>query len=175
MKKFLLLATMGVVLAGPVYAQSIPEKTGINSTLGIAPKTEDFVKQVAMSDMFEIESGKLAASKGAATKQFGSQMVADHTKTSGELKALLSSASVNVQLPMAPDDAHKKKLDKLASLVGNEFDRQYAADQVEAHEDAVNLFDRYAKGGENAQLKAWAAKTVPALRHHLDMAKKLPR
>jgi putative membrane protein len=44
----------------PLYSQSVPERTGINSALGVAPKTDDFVKEVAISDMFEIESSKLA-------------------------------------------------------------------------------------------------------------------
>jgi uncharacterized protein DUF4142 len=40
--------------------------------------------------------------------------------------------------------------------------------QVSAHKDAVDLFERYANGGDNADLKAWAGKTLPALKHHLD-------
>jgi putative membrane protein len=53
-------AALTVVLATPVYAQSVPERTGVNSVLGVAPKTEDFVEEVAVSDMFEIESSKFA-------------------------------------------------------------------------------------------------------------------
>ncbi|WP_139101190.1 DUF4142 domain-containing protein, partial [Acinetobacter baumannii] len=55
------------------------------------------------------------------------------------------------------------------------FSSDYDSDQVSAHEDAISLFDRYAKGGDNAALKDWADKTLPALRHHLDMAKELGR
>jgi predicted outer membrane protein len=45
------------------------------------PSTADFVKEVAISDMFEIEASKLAQQKGnAAEKTFASQMVTDHTK-----------------------------------------------------------------------------------------------
>jgi putative membrane protein len=42
--------------------------------------------------------------------------------------------------------------------------------QVSAHEDAVSLFERYAKGGDNAKLKDWAGKTLPNLQYHLQMA-----
>jgi putative membrane protein len=48
-----------VLLATPAMGQSIGEQTGINSTLGISPATEDFVKQAAISDMFEIQSSQL--------------------------------------------------------------------------------------------------------------------
>jgi putative membrane protein len=45
--------------------------------------------------------------------------------------------------------------------------------QVSAHKDAVSLFERYAKSGENPKLKDWAGKTLPALQHHLEMAQNL--
>ena len=67
MRKLLLLTSCILLVTSPASAQSIPERAGVNSTLGIAPKTDDFVKQVAISDMFEIESSKLAQSKGNAT------------------------------------------------------------------------------------------------------------
>ena len=47
--------------------------------------------------------------------------------------------------------------------------------QVSAHKDAVSLFERYAKGGENSKLKDWAGKTLPALQHHLDMAQTMDK
>jgi putative membrane protein len=45
--------------------------------------------------------------------------------------------------------------------------------QVQAHEEAVALFAEYAKTGDNSDLKSWAARTLPHLREHLAMAKKL--
>src|ERR1700710_2630404 len=165
-----------ILLAGPALAQSAGEKTGVNSTLGISPTTADFVKEVAISDMFEIESNKLAQDKGnAAEKSFAAQMVTDHTKTSTELKGLVSGGKVKAEVPAALDSSHQSKLDKLKGLNGADFDKQYVSDQQGAHKDAVNLFDRYAKGGENADLKAWASKTVPALKHHKEMADQLPK
>jgi putative membrane protein len=163
-----------LLLATPVFAQSVGEKTGVNSTLGIAPTTPDFVKQVAISDMFEIASNKLGQEKGnAAEKTFASMMVTDHTKTSTELKALVSSGKVKADIPAALDSAHQSKLDKLKGLSGKDFSSSYASYQVDAHKDAVNLFERYAGGGDNAELKAWAGKTLPALKHHLEMAQNL--
>jgi len=47
--------------------------------------------------------------------------------------------------------------------------------QVSAHKDAVSLFERYAKGGENAKLKNWAGTTLPHLQHHLEMAQTLDK
>jgi putative membrane protein len=155
-------------------AQSAGEKSGVNSVLGITPATDDFVKAVAMSDMFEIQASKIAEDKGnAGEKSFAVQMVTDHTKTSDQLKALVKSKELNVTLPTALDSSHQSKLDKLQKESGKDFNSDFDAIQVSAHKDAVSLFERYAKGGDNADLKAWAAQTLPALQHHLDMAQKL--
>jgi putative membrane protein len=163
-----------LVFAGPALAQSVGEKTGVNSTLGIAPTTADFVKEVAISDMFEIESSKLAQDKGnAPEKSFASQMVGDHTKTSTELKGLVSTGKVKADLPTALDSSHQSKLDKLKGESGKDFSSDFDSMQVSAHKEAVSLFERYAKGGDNADLKSWAGKTLPALQHHLEMAQNL--
>jgi len=165
-----------VLLAGPAVAQSAGEKTGVNSMLGISPSTADFVKEVAISDMFEIEAGKVAQAKGnAAEKAFASQMVSDHTKTSSELKELISSGKVKAELPTALDSSHQSKLDKLKGEGGQDFSSAFDSIQTSAHKDAVSLFERYAKGGDNPDLKDWAGKTLPALKHHLEMAQDLSK
>jgi putative membrane protein len=157
-------------------AQSAAEKTGVNSLIGVAPKTADFVQEAATSDMFEIESSKLALERGdAATKAFAQQMVTDHEKTSSELKALISGGKVQAQLPAAMTSAQQDMLDKLKGLQGDDFIKQYHSDQKSAHEDAVDLFKRYGEGGDNPELKAWAASTKPALEHHLQMAEGLDK
>lgn len=61
----------------------------------------------------------------------------------------------------------------LKSMKSDEFTKKYHSGQVDAHEDAVDLFKRYGDEGEQADLKAWAAKTLPTLQHHLVMAKEL--
>ncbi|MBB3654826.1 putative membrane protein [Rhizobium sp. BK650] len=173
MKK-VIIASLAVSLAGPVMAQSAAEKTGVNSLIGVAPKTEDFVQEAAASDMFEIQSSKLALERGdAATKTFAQQMVTDHEKTSRELKALVSGGKVQAQLPSSMPKAQQDMLAKLKGLQGDDFIKQYHSDQESAHKDAVDLFKRYGDGGDNAELKAWAAGTRPALEHHLQMAKDL--
>ena len=170
----LLLATSAI--ATPVLAQSVGEKTGVNSTLGIAPTTADFVKEVAISDMFEIASNKLAQDKGnAAEKSFAAMMITDHTKTSSELKSMVGGGKVKADLPAGLDSAHQSKLDKLKGLSGKDFSDSFDSYQLDAHKDAVNLFERYAKGGDNADLKNWAGKTLPALKHHLEMAQNLKK
>jgi putative membrane protein len=171
------MAALGCLLSvTPASAQSVGEKTGINSALDIAPATADFVKEVATSDMFEIASSKLAQEKGnAAEKSFATQMITDHSKTSTELKGLVTSGKVKAEVPTMLDSSQQSKLDKLKKESGRDFSSQFDSDQVSAHKDAISLFERYAKGGDNADLKDWAGKTLPTLKHHLEMAEGLEK
>ena len=157
-------------------APSVPERTGANSTLGIAPSTQDFVTQAAISDMAEIASSKLAVAKGdAKDRSFAEKMIKDHTETSTELKGLITGGRVKANLPTAMDAAHQSKIDKLKGLSGADFKKAYDDMQVAAHKDAVSLFERYSKSGDNADLKAFAAKTLPHLQMHLKMAEDLSK
>jgi len=110
MNRFLLAtaAILTLALSSLVSAQSVGEKTGVNSVLGIAPSTADFVKEAALSDLTEIETAKLAQQRGDAdAKAFAAQMVTDHTKTSTELKALVAGG-VKAEIPTVIDEAHQK-------------------------------------------------------------------
>jgi putative membrane protein len=169
-RTFATLAFASVLISSAAYAQSAGEKTGVNSTLGIAPKTEDFIKEAAMSDMLEIESSKIAQTKGnAQEKTFAGEMITDHTKTSTELKGMVS-AEMKAAIPTALDDSSEKKLGKLRDSKPEDFAGEFDPMQVSAHKDAVSLFERYAKGGDDPKLKDWAGKTLPTLQHHLAMA-----
>jgi putative membrane protein len=131
-----------------------------------------FFVTAAEDGMAEVELGKLAQTKGSndQVKSFGTQMVTDHTNAAGELKALAGSKGVT--LPGTPGK-HQKDIDKLAKKSGADFDRDYARHMVDAHKKAVALFERSAKGADDADVKALAAKTLPTLRQHLEQAKTL--
>jgi putative membrane protein len=168
------IALACAMFAAPAFAQSVTEKTGVNSALGISPSTADFIKEAAISDMFEIQSSQLALQQGdASTKAFATQMIADHKKTTSELESIVQNDPGEGSLPTQLDSTHQQMLDKLKGLHGQDFTRQYDSDQVSGHQDAVSLFQRYGKGGDVQALKIWASKTLPTLEHHLQMAQAL--
>jgi putative membrane protein len=169
------LAFASLLLSSAAFAQSAGEKTGVNSVLGITPKTEDFIKEAATSDMLEIEASKIAQEKGNADeKQFAGEMITDHTKTSTELKSMVSG-EMKAAIPTSLDDSSQKKLGKLRDSKPADFAGEYDPMQVSAHKDAVSLFERYAKGGDDPKLKDWAGKTLPTLQHHLEMAQAMDK
>ena len=159
MRSFLIAALASMVLAG----------------CG-APSTPDFVHKAAMSDMYEVQAGKLAAEKGQsdAVKQFGQQMVDAHTKTTEELTGIVKTKNIKVDPPTKLDAKHQKLIDDLNSATADNFDKAYAKQQVDGHQEAVDLFKKYAARGDNPDVKQFAEKTLPTIQHHLDEAKKLP-
>ena len=174
MKRLFLIVAAGLLLAAPAFGQSLGERSGVNSMMGVAPKDADFVKEAAVSDMFEIKAGQLAQDKGdQQAKDFAAKMIHDHSETTAELKSLVESNKVKAQLPSGLDKSHQAKLDKLQKLDGAAFNKQYDKDQVAAHKAAVSLFKRYAKNGKNADLKAFAQKYLPHIEQHLQMAQNL--
>lgn len=136
----------------------------------LTPDTE-FMTEAAQGGMAEVELGRLAASKAQSpeVKNFGQKMVNDHSKANEELKAL--AARKNMSLPTALDEKHQALLDKLKGLSGAEFDKAYVEAMVDDHEEDVEAFKDEAENGEDADVKAWAAKTLPTLQSHLEMIK----
>ena len=143
------------------------------NTMGDAITPNGFMTGAAYSGMAEVEAGKMAVSKtkNAEVKQFAQQMIAEHTRANNELKQL--AAKKSAALPTDLDAAHKAMAENMSKLSGDEFDREYMNGQVADHEKTVALFQGQADGGTDADAKAFAAKTLPALKMHLEMARKL--
>jgi putative membrane protein len=144
------------------------------ATKGAATADAAFVKQAAEGGMMEVAKGKLAAQKGAheGVKQFGQRMVDDHTKAGDELKSV--AGAKNMMLPdETPKGPMQAAMTKLEKLEGAAFDRAYVDDQMRDHDKTIALFEREAKSGGDAELKAFAEKTLPTLKEHRTMVRDL--
>lgn len=135
--------------------------------------TDAFVNNAAMGDMYEIQAGRIAEKKGqsAGVKDFGKMMVTDHTALSNEMKPLITAAGKTP--PPALDERRKGMLDNLNAAPASDFDKVYLDQQEAAHNEALTLMQGYADHGDNAGLKAAAAKAVPKVQAHLDKVKQL--
>jgi putative membrane protein len=138
-----------------------------------------FARTAAMSDLYEMEASRLAEqrSQNAQVKQFAQHMLRDHQKTTNELKGMLPQLQgVSAQqMPTGLDQQHQALVQQLQGARGAEFDRVFAQQQLQSHQTAVELFRAYAQSGDNAQLKQWAAQTLPSLEEHLRQAQQLQR
>ena len=133
--------------------------------------SNDFAQDAAQGGATEVALGRLASERGASpeVKQFGLQMVADHSTAGDELKAI--AARKGLQLPTDMKSDQKSEQDKLSKLSGADFDKEYVDFMVKDHEEDVAEFQKQAQNGADADIKAFAAKTLPVIQHHLDMIK----
>jgi putative membrane protein len=142
---------------------------------GQKPASADapFIGNAAMDGLAEVELGRLAMQSASSSdvKQFAQRMVDDHSKAGDELKGLASRKSV--ELASKVDRQHRAVRDRLAKLKGAAFDKAYMGQMVTAHLQAVTLFQEEAQKGQDPDVKAWAAKTLPTLQEHLKMAQSI--
>lgn len=134
---------------------------------------QQFVMEAAEGGMLEVKLGELASQKGTTqdVKAFGKTMVTDHTKVNEELKALAQKKQLTI--PTAIGAKKQQKYDSLAALNGEQFDMLYMNMMIASHEQTIGLFQTESNKGQDPELKKWADSKVPALKHHLEMAKKL--
>ena len=137
--------------------------------------TQGFVTAAATSDMYEVEAGKIAAQRAqsADVKAFATQMVDAHTQTTEKLKGIIASNSIKVTPPAHLDSRRQGMIDNLRGASSTDFDHRYITQQVAAHKEANILMRGYAKDGDNAAIKSFAADTDKAVKMHLSMAQKL--
>jgi putative membrane protein len=149
-----------------------PASTDLSTT--DVTKAANFVTLAAASDMFEVQSSKIALQRStdAAVKRFAQMMIDAHTKTTATLKGLIADQS-NLSPPTALPSDLQAKLDKLGSVSPADFDKTYLDDQVDGHQSTLNVMQRYAKDGDQEPLKQFAASTAPTVQQHLDKAKAL--
>jgi putative membrane protein len=139
----------------------------------IAKADKDFFEKAAAGGMFEVEAGKLAESKGGAeVKSFGSMLVKDHSAANEELKALAQKKGV--ALPTALPKDKQKKIDKLSKE--KDFDKDFVKEiGLEDHKKDISLFEKTSKNSKDADVKAFAAKTLPTLQQHRQHAEQLSK
>lgn len=163
--------------------QSAPVNAAQDAVGGVVGKVsaattnslDGYVTGAAISDMYEREASKIALdkSKSAAVKKFAQQMITDHTATTAQVKKIIASDKLAVTPPTELDSRRQGFIDNLKAASAADFDKVYLDQQTAAHEEALTLHKGYADDGENADLKAFAARTAPKVQMHLDMVKKL--
>ena len=141
------------------------------STTTVKEDDSEFLVEAASGGMMEVQAGELASTKAksARVKAFGAMMVRDHNKANEELKALASSK--NITIPTTLGEHHQKHVNDLNEKSGKDFDDAYMSLMVDDHKKDVDKFEDASNNAKDAAVKAFAAKTLPVLRVHLDSAR----
>ncbi|HEV2612190.1 MAG TPA: DUF4142 domain-containing protein [Noviherbaspirillum sp.] len=150
------------------------KSAGASSKAGnsLSKGDQDILRQMAITNISEIEAAKLAQSKSKdeKVKTYAQQMIDDHTKAQGELEQLAQSK--NVTLPKEPDAKHKAMAKKLSALEGEKFDKQYMAQGgVTDHRNAHGMLQKAEKTAKDPEVKALVTKMIPVVDQHLQTAR----
>jgi putative membrane protein len=139
-----------------------------------APHADDkeFMMSAAHSDQNEIQLSKMALTKGvsADAKTLANQMIADHTKSTANLKPIALKAGVT--LPADMDAEHKALAPTMAKLTGKEFETKYLAQMVTDHQKTANTLAAHKAMTKNTALSGWITTTLPVVEQHLSMSQK---
>ncbi|MBK1441553.1 DUF4142 domain-containing protein [Parapedobacter sp. ISTM3] len=155
-------------------SDSVDQAQDVNDTTAMTNNSDaDFAVKAADAGLAEVELGKLALEKATdqRIKDFAQKMVNDHQKANDELMTIASKH--NITLPPVISEEHVEKQRKLREKSGAEFDREYIDLMVKDHDKVVSMFEDASSDAQNADLKAFASKTLPTLKHHQEEARAL--
>jgi len=134
---------------------------------------QEFVNRATMSNMFEIQTSQ-PADQNASTddvKDFAQRMINDHATATVALQTIASSKNMPITTSLTEEKQAIQS--RLAGETGVAFDKDYVKVQIDAHNEAISLFEQAADDLDDVELKAYAQATLPVLRQHLQMAQDL--
>jgi len=146
---------------------------GQTSPNSLSSRDRTFVMQAGQLGMLEVELGRLAVQRGssAGVKQYGQEMVEEHTQANQELMQL--AMQKKVELPTEMSTQNTALMDRLSGLSGKSFDTAYKQAMIDSHNQAIALFQAQSQQGQDPQLKAWATQKLPNLQAHLKMVNQM--
>ncbi|RYZ13797.1 MAG: DUF4142 domain-containing protein [Alphaproteobacteria bacterium] len=139
-------------------------------------EAQGFVSAAGQASLVEIRTSERALEKATSpdVKAFAQMLIDNHKAAIDKLKAAASAAAMAAPAEVL-DDFHMRRINDLVETDGDaDFDADYAALQVDAHNDAIKLFEDYSKDtNATAQLKSYADEMLPMLQAHKAEAEKI--
>jgi putative membrane protein len=170
--RLLLVSVAAALLSGCATQQPTEPVVAVDPTSPLA--APNYLSMAGSSDQFEIQSGQLAQqmSQNPGIRQIGQMLVADHTSSTQQLMAAAQSAGITPPPPaMRPE--HAALLQQIQSAPPGQFDMVFRDVQIQAHQQALQLHQNYASGGDTPALRTAATNIAPVVQNHLTMLQSL--
>lgn len=162
----LLVGSLGCESFEDVFNDDDDDDNNRQAVVTRTMSANDFVREAASAGMFEVQSAQLLLDRnvGGDEETFAREMLNEHNRANEELRRIAE----NNRIPVPPDmmAKHRQMLDRLRDANDAQLTQRYHQMQVQAHEDAVNLFQRASNQLDNPDLRDYAARTLPTLREH---------
>lgn len=145
---------------------------------------QSFVNMASQANLAQLRTSEIAVERATTpeVKDYAQMILDDHKSAGDALKTAMAGATLTPPSNVLDDD-HQRRVDDLTEeaqgsapdpdAVGNEWDHDYMAMQIDMHQDKIDLFEDYASDGDNAALKSYAEATLPTLRSHLEKAREI--
>lgn len=170
MKIKTLVCTLGLAtaLCTPWQQSFAADEEGAKATA----MEKSFIKKAADGGMTEVELGRIASEKGGSdeVKDFGKQMVDDHTKINDNLKEV--AGKMNVKVPDKVSAKHHATIEKMSGMSGADFDKAYVKAMVKDHKMDIAEFEKADKEVKNEDLKKFIEDSMETMKGHLEKIQK---
>lgn len=162
----------GVAVAAPATADVTQPQTS-SAAAPLDKQDKSFLEEAAQSSLMDVRLGQLGVKQAEHpdVRSFAQEMIDEHTKIKDRLAEIAQAKGV--VMPQALDKTNQDKIDKLAQLQGDKFDREFMREAIDAHKSGLKAFEKETTNGKDPELKQVAATTVPILQEHLTRAKEI--
>ena len=129
-----------------------------------------FLKDAAAAGRFEHDAAQLALAKSSdpALRSLAASLV---NHQSGSLPALQQMLRARSMAPPMLSNEQRRRLNRLVKVRGPKFDREWMEwVALRSQQETVQGFEKAAVSARDPQLRAWIARTLPALRYQLASA-----
>ena len=163
LRRIFLLLALVIPFSATHAVDSVPLKKG----------DIEFANQATIGGLMEIQSAENALKRNLTAEEqtFVKQLIADHTKANDELATIAKTKSVTLPISLGADE--QERLTKMSGIKDKDFNEEFLEHQITCHKKAIDLFEDEVNDGKDAELKAFAVKTLPHLKAHLETAKRL--
>ena len=153
-----------------------PPATATTPTTDAAWTDANVVDVITVANQGEVDYSQIGVDKATspAVKEFAQMMVKDHGTMLENVKALASKLGVT---PASNDKANNlkeetaKDINDLNAKTGKDFDKEFMDEQIDMHQETLDLLGDLDGRTTNADLKAAIAEARPKVQAHLDQAK----
>jgi putative membrane protein len=154
-----------------------PPAPAVTPTTGDAAWTDaNVVDVITVANQGEVDYSQIGVEKATspAVKEYAQLMVKDHGTMLEGVKALATRLNI---MPAANDKANQlkeevaKDINDLTAKTGKDFDKEFMEEQIDMHQETLDLLTDLDGRTTNADLKAAIAEAKPKVQAHLDQAK----
>ena len=167
--------TTDTLATTPPAAATTPAATPSETASGWTDA--NVVDVITVANQGEIDYSQLGVEKATnpSVKQFAQLMVKDHGTMLDGVKSLASKLNLTPAPNDKVSDLQKENQKDISDLngktVGKDFDKEFMEEQVDMHQETLDLLNDLDSKTTNADLKAAIAEAKPKVQAHLDQAK----